>query len=285
MERPLSKTLLRVRHFPHYICIPTRTKVLDIYKDLIQQANAFIDPLCKKQLRSTIYETFLAFKYVTQSQQVEALVRQAEAKCEILKQANRGNATMVEEVMLETLRTIGIDEFATHKLHGYSRMDHNNILFRIKHLNTPSVVSYEKEKWNTVHSKDLFYAFRRLLIKNRVTQGLHNRKLQYEIPTRLTVFGTLANSFRMNNLIRKSYSAMLKDAPTPVQPFVMEYIDRQLANIESVFPHRKRRFYKRRLLKVQKYLFTVELVEEGKLNMILPPKRIQKSNDIYFKCV
>jgi Complex 1 protein (LYR family) len=282
MEKPLSKSLLRLSHFPNYICVQTRSRVLKVYKELIKEANAFIDPLCRQHLRRTFYETFVAYKYVTRPQQVEALVRQAELKRDRLKTANRGDAVITDEIFLDTLRSIGVDEFASHKLHRFSRVNRESIAFRIKHLSIPSIDSYEEEKTRLQGSTELFYGFRRLLRKNNITKGKNDRKLKYDIPSRLTVFGTLASPLRLKNLLSKSYKAFLHDAPTPVDPSVIEYIDKQL-KFQHGITDQKRRFYRRRLLQVQKFLFTVEMMESGELRMVVPSKRAAGSNDIYFE--
>lgn len=280
MNRPLSKTLLKARHWPHYVQDKSRAPVLYTYKQLVKEINSFIDPLCRQYLRASVYETFLAYKYVTNPNQIKALLAQANLTILKLKSANRGNPDATNEMLIQVMRSIYIDEFPSYKLHQHPRVERDSLLFRIKHLCVPHIQSYDDEKEKLKTSSDLFYRFGRLLLNKHITSAEHGRKIKYDLPVRLTVFGKIASPLRINNLVAKHYKLFLDDAPTPVHPQVLEYVEQQLMHPKGVKRHRNR-FYRRRLQNLQRYLFTIE-ENEGELKMVFPKKAKSSATDIYF---
>lgn len=222
----MNKQALKRLHFPHYIHYETRSQVLRSYKQLIRENNSTIDPLCRQYLREYINESFLAFKYVTSTPRINALIVQSDRDLEKLKQANRGTGgTGFEYILRWVFGRYKVREMPLTTLIG--RREKTDLPFIINNITLPSERTYKDYENAMKNSTNVFYKYIRELMKKKYSRGENGRKLFYKINRQGHVLGKETPLNVQKNGVRKFMIRLLNDVPKPWSFEIMDYIQRQ----------------------------------------------------------
>lgn len=261
---PGCKQLLQQAHFPHYVNYSTRNRVLRAYKALHKGCRQFFDPHVRSFLQQYVYESFVAYKYVSHPGRIGALVDMANSDAKLIESANRRNSKAAESVLDRAFRKMYVSELPTYTLHHVKRLDHS-LVYNIVHLQGPNTTTTQAEHSNKLKAaatkslqewsskqEFVFYRFIHMLKQNKVNQGLNGRKLQLDIRLPGTVLGQNLPACREKNIVSKTYARLCQDAPYPVHRQVLDYIEGRIAD-KSLG-----RFYRRRLAACRKNYYTVD---------------------------
>jgi hypothetical protein len=260
---PGGNVLLRRHHFPHFIYYPTRRRVLSLYRGLQREANKFIDPLCRVYLRTLIYESFAAYKYLADGHKICALLDIGRPELEVLKKANEGNRRYTDQVFERCLTSYCVKELPLKSLLGINRLDHKEITFQLHNMSTPPHRTFEDHERAVKANQELLFRYLHLFKQNRISTGKNGRKLFFAPPYEGTILGTPLPKNRQKNLLRKYYNFLLNTFSYPIHPETMAYLETQYTNQSHIkCDHLKvskpKRFYKRRLLQALYSYFTVK---------------------------
>uniref|UniRef100_A0A060SXB8 ARAD1A11990p n=1 Tax=Blastobotrys adeninivorans TaxID=409370 RepID=A0A060SXB8_BLAAD len=269
--------LLKQFHFPHYINFSTRPEVLRRYHRLQREARRFFDPLSREILRNYIYESFAAFKYVSQDRKVEALLRKCDESLLQLRRANKGDPKAMLYVLNSAFSLFMVKEFPLRSLlGGMRRWDRYDLAYQVHNMPFPDYHSFEDHFERAQRKHELFFAYCHALKKNGIRKDQNDRRvpLTLEIPGTFT--GAPLPQSRERNIVKRHYSELMKLMPRPIHPQVFAYVEEQYLNenLSRLYRHRLRTFLSRN--------FTVKWDEEGMLKLVFASVPSSRYSDGFY---
>lgn len=269
--------LLKQFHFPHYINFSTRAKVLRRYHRLQREARRFFDPLSREILRNYIYESFAAFKYVTQDRKIEALLRQCDEPLSQLRRANKGDPKAIYQVLNNAFSLFLVKEFPLRSLlGGMRRWDRHELAYKVHNMPFPAYHSFDNHFERAKRKHELFFIYCDALRQNGIHKGQDDKKVPLALKIPGTFTGAPLPRSRERNIVKRHYSELMRLMPRPIHPQVLAYVEEQYQNdtLSRLYKHRLRTFLNRN--------FTVRWDENYRLKLVFASVPSSRYSDGFY---
>lgn len=270
---PVPQSLLfQAEHFPHYVNFRTQRKVLRVYRELHRALSKLKDSLAAPYLKQRAQHGFAAYKYVTDTSRIEALLKQTiDREIGWAKGAAIRRPKQLQKTLDLAFKNYGVKESSLKRILDNPPLicDHESLVYKLNNAQVPSARTFDEHatlKQQSMDSRfnglsDPFWMLMRILRSHNIRNGANGRKLVFDPEDSntsiLTVFGDAVAQTRQGNILRSMYSTFLRDAPRPVHPEVLEHLKEMVTSPEAA------RVYRRRFRQCAKEFWSVD--HEGRI--------------------